>query len=583
MLILGCATLGLIQPLALAQPNVVVVMTDDQGYGDFGYMGNPVIRTPNLDALARESVRMEAFYVCPVCTPTRASLMTGRWHMRTRAIDTYVGRAMMDPGEVTVAEVLEDAGYATGIFGKWHLGDCPPMRPQDQGFQEVLVHRGGGIGQPSDPVGGERKYTDAVLFQGGRRVQTRGYCTDVYFTAALEFMERAHGRGRPFFCYLPTNAPHGPFHDVPAGLLAEYRAMDLNPAFPPGWSEERRSKERDRLARIYAMNTNVDENVGRLLRYLDRRGLAEDTIVIFLTDNGANGDRYNAGLRGRKGQVHEGGIRSPLLARWPGRFPAGHVARQPGAHIDLLPTLLEACGARMPEHVRLDGRSLLSVWRGDDGGEERDLVLQWHRGDVPVPRRQAALRRGRWKIVRPGNMEDPPPGQSANWQLYDLMADPGEQRDLSAEHGDVVARLDAGYMEWFRDVTTSRTLAQGPPLIRVGTPHGPEVVLTRQDWRHREGRPWGAGSRGVWHLDVPAGQRFTVTVRLQGKARGDGHVHLVFGDVERRLPVTKGARSAVFEGVPAHQGPAELRAWLQTGDRGAGAYQVVVTLERGRP
>ena len=201
MLILGCAALGLIQPLAVAQPNVVVVMTDDQGYGDFGYMGNPVIRTPNLDALARESVRMESFYVCPVCTPTRASLMTGRWHMRTRAIDTYVGRAMMDPGEVTVAEALEDAGYATGIFGKWHLGDCPPMRPQDQGFQEALVHRGGGIGQPSDPLGGERKYTDAVLFQDGRQVQTRGYCTDVYVTAALEFMERAHGRGRPFFCY----------------------------------------------------------------------------------------------------------------------------------------------------------------------------------------------------------------------------------------------------------------------------------------------------------------------------------------------------------------------------------------------
>ena len=303
------------------RPNIVLVMTDDQGYGDFGFAGNPVLETPHLDALAARSATVERFYVSPVCTPTRASLMTGRYNYRTRAIDTYIGRAMMEPEEVTIAELLRDAGYATGIFGKWHLGDNYPLRTMDQGFEESLVHRGGGIGQPSDPPGGEGKYTDAVLFRNGQREETTGYCTDVYFDAAFDFMEQAAAEGRPFFAYVPTNAPHGPFHDVPEDWLEHYRQTDLTAALPdPGQASE---QVLDRLARSYAMISNIDENVGRLTARLDELGLAENTLVVFLVDNGPDRGRYNAGLRGRKGTAFEGGIRSPLLARWPGRLPGG--------------------------------------------------------------------------------------------------------------------------------------------------------------------------------------------------------------------------------------------------------------------
>ena len=217
------ATAWLEGNLAVCQkpPNVVLIMTDDQGYGDFGATGNRVIQTPHLDQLATQSVQLSHFYVSPVCSPTRASLMTGRYNYRTRCIDTWIGRSMMDPNETTVAEVLQGAGYRTGIFGKWHLGDCYPMRPNDQGFHESLVHKGGGLAQPSEPLENKRRYTDPILFKNGQQVQTKGYCTDVYFDHALEFIKRSHQSNKPFFTYIATNAPHGPFHDVPGKVIDE--------------------------------------------------------------------------------------------------------------------------------------------------------------------------------------------------------------------------------------------------------------------------------------------------------------------------------------------------------------------------
>jgi len=273
-----------------SRPNVVLVMTDDQGSGDFGFAGNRWVDTPELDLMAARSARLTSFYVSPVCSPTRASLMTGRYNQRTRAIDTWIGRSMLEPDEVTIAELLREAGYATGIFGKWHLGDCYPMRPQDQGFEKVLVHRGGGIGQPADPEGGEGKYTDAVLFEDGERVETEGYCTDVYFDAALTWMRAEHARGRPFFAYVATNAPHGPFDDVPRELYERYLergfpAADAPPALGHPVPTELRT---DRQARIFAMITNVDANIGKLFDALRDMGAYENTLVVFLDDNGPN-------------------------------------------------------------------------------------------------------------------------------------------------------------------------------------------------------------------------------------------------------------------------------------------------------
>ena len=217
-----------------------LIMSDDQGVGDYGFMGNTVIRTPALDAMHARSGFLSRFYVSPVCAPTRASLMTGRYNYRTRCVDTYLGRAMMDTEEVTLAECLRDAGYRTGIYGKWHLGDNYPMRAMDQGFQESLLHRGGGIGQPSDPIGAEGKYTDPVLFKNGEEVAMQGYCTDIFFDAAMDFISNSVASKDPFFTYIATNAPHGPFDDVPTNLYEEYKKTDLSPLLVGPLPEKRR-------------------------------------------------------------------------------------------------------------------------------------------------------------------------------------------------------------------------------------------------------------------------------------------------------------------------------------------------------
>ncbi len=561
------------------RPNIVLVMTDDQGYGDFGFTGNPVLQTPHLDALAAQSAHVERFYVSPVCTPTRASLMTGRYNYRTRAIDTYIGRAMMEPEEVTIAEMLRDAGYATGIFGKWHLGDAHPMRAMDQGFEESLVHRGGGIGQPSDPPGGEGKYTDAVLFRNGRREETTGYCTDVYFDAAFDFMERAAGEGRPFFAYVPTNAPHGPFHDVPEGWLEHYRQVDLSAALP----DPARAGEQvlDRLARSYAMISNIDDNVGRLMARLDELGLAENTLVVFLVDNGPDRDRYNAGLRGRKGTVFEGGIRSPLLARWPARLSAGGDAvDRIAAHIDIAPTLLEAAGVEPPAGLHLDGRSLLGLLAGEGDGDpaawpDRTLYFQFHRGDEPTAFRSFAAVGQRYKLVHPSPRGEGDWDGELKLELYDLEADPGESRNLIDELPEIAAGMSDDYLTWFDDVSSTRPDNYAPPRIVVGTDQEPVTVLTRQDWRRiTDDQGWRPTSRGQWLLNAPADATFDIEVRLVSGSTGP--VLLDIGDRSHSQALTPEQTTAVFEGVAFPAGDFALAASAGEGVDRRGAHQVVL-------
>ncbi|MBI3856220.1 MAG: arylsulfatase, partial [Planctomycetes bacterium] len=309
------------------KPNVLLIITDDQGYGDLGCHGNPQIRTPHLDALAKESFRFESFHVCPVCSPTRSSLLTGRYNYRTGVVDTFIGRSMMHPDEVTIAESLAPAGYRTGIFGKWHLGDNYPLRPQDQGFQDCVTIRGGGLGQPSDPPGGDH-YTDPTLYKNGKAFKSKGYCTDVFTDATIEFITA--NKDKPFFAYVPFNAPHGPL-EVPASHLKPYQDAGL----------------KDETARVYAMVSNIDDNVGRLLKTLETLKLDKDTIVIFMTDNGPQQERFNGGMRGLKGSVFEGGIRVPFFLRWPGLGGEPRDVKTLTGHIDVMPTLLEACGAAL--------------------------------------------------------------------------------------------------------------------------------------------------------------------------------------------------------------------------------------------
>lgn len=523
-------------------PNIVLMITDDQGFGDLSCHGNDKLATPHIDSIARDGVEFTQFHVSPVCAPTRSSLMTGRYNYRTCAIDTYLGRAMMHPDEVTLAEMLALAGYRTGIFGKWHLGDNYPMRPIDQGFHEAVNHLGGGIAQPSDLPGGSN-YLDPVLMHNGRIERYRGYCTDVFTDAAIRFIEE--NRSRPFFAYLATNAPHTPLQ-IDEKHAAAFRSKGLD----------------DTTAKIYGMVTNIDDNAGRVLGRLKALGLEENTIVIFLTDNGPQQPRYNAGMRGLKGSVYEGGIRVPFFLRWPQALKPGRKVDRLAAHIDVAPTLLEACGVPAPSGLRLDGRSLMPLVRDERAPwADRTISIQWHRGDRPEPFRGAMTRDQRWKLI--GGRE-----------LYDLARDPAERDDVSAEHPEIVARLRADYEAWFRDVSATR--GYDPPRICLGTKHENPLTLSRQDWRGPKAG-WNPDSLGYWEVDVREAGVYEITLRFTARPSAV-EAQFRLGDVVLRSPqpLAAGATSCVFREVRLARGAGRLEAQLSLGGVDAGVNYVDV-------
>ena len=530
-------------------PNIILLLADDQGYGDLGFTGNPVIETPNIDAMARESAIMDNFYVSPVCAPTRASLMTGRYNYRTGVTDTYIGRAMMRPEEVTLAEVLRSAGYTTGLFGKWHLGDNYPMRPQDQGFDEVLMLRGGGLCQPSDPFENHNRYTDPVLFHNGKMVQTHGFCTDVYYDYAIRFIRKAVKEGKPFFAYIPTNAPHAPFHDVPEDLKQHYLQK------PELTSISYEAKpDTQRLAAICAMITNIDQNVGRLFKVLRELGIEENTIVIYTSDNGPNTPRYVGDMRGMKGQVYDGGIRNMFFLHWPAVFHGGEHSDVRVAHIDVMPTLLEAAGIPVPDTLHLDGQSFLPLLLGKkDEWKPRTLYLQWHRGDIPQPFRNFAAVEQEWKLLS---------RDSVHFELYDLLKDPKEQKDLSGDDSLRTAAMKKDYLAWYRDVSSTYPDNYATPRIIIGTDHEPVTELTRQDWKREAGTWWGY--RGHWLLTAARGGDYDITVRT-AEPRPGWEVHLSIGDtlLTAILPDTL----YTFRNVPLREGDLSLEAWISKEDQ----------------
>lgn len=579
--VLLCLTCGwLTGSAAIAdadRPNVIIIMSDDQGGGDYGFLGNSVIRTPELDAMRERSGLLSRFYVSPVCAPTRASLMTGRYNYRTRCIDTYVGRAMMDTDEITMAELLRDAGYRTGIYGKWHLGDNYPMRPMDQGFQNSLVHRGGGIGQPSDPIGAEGKYTDPTLIRNGQEVPMKGYCTDIYFDAAMDFISSTAATDQPFFTYIATNAPHGPFHDVPPDLYEEYRNVDFTPILVKTLGPKQLQAESDKLARIAAMITNIDENVGRLFHKLDALGLTDNTIVLYLNDNGPNTMRYVGDMRGMKSHVDDGGIRSPLLFHWPARVQPGHQSDALCAHIDVLPTILEACGVDAPTDRALDGRSFLPLLTGDSTNwPTRQIVLQTHRGDEPHQYHHFAIHEDPWKLVHPSGFGRTMFPEEPQLQLYHLGDDPRQQNEVSAQFPEVFQRLRSGYESWFRDVSSTRPDNYDPPRIVIGTDLEPRSVLTRQDWRHRLGRPWAPDSHGVWLLEAPEAEDYEIEVIVR-KDHPAALATIVVGEVTQTLVIPAGQRRDHKAPLSLPAGRMTLDVSLNVDGKMSGPHQVILT------
>ena len=417
--------------LAAPQPNILLIVSDDQGYGDFSCTGNPILRTPNLDRLHDESVSFNDFHVSPTCAPTRSALLTGRHEFKNGVTHTILERERLALDVPTLADLLKAAGYATGIFGKWHLGDEPAYQPEKRGFDEVFIHGAGGIGQHYPGSGGDvpgNTYFSPWIKHNGRFEKSDGYCTDVFARQALAWIESVKGL-KPFFCYLPFNAAHAP-HQVRPEDEARYAGN-----VPP------------ETAKFFGMIANIDDNVGRLLAKLSEWGLERDTLVIFLNDNGGTeGVKvYNAGMRGQKGTAFNGGTRAACFWRWPGTLAPAAVDGL-AAHVDVLPTLAELAGAQLPDDPLRDGRSLVPLLRDPKAAwPDRHLVThvgRWERGAPPRKHGECSVRWQQWNLVR---MKD-------HWALFDLAKDPGEQENVAAAHRDVVVSLDGFYDRWWEAV-----------------------------------------------------------------------------------------------------------------------------------
>ena len=437
-------------------PNVILVMTDDQGIGDLGCHGNPWLKTPHLDRFYAGAVRMTDFHVSPVCTPTRSAVMTGRYPVNNGAWATYKGRDALSEGAVTMADVFRQNGYRTGIFGKWHLGDNYPSRATDCGFDVAVNHQAGGVGELSDYWG--NNYFDDVYYVNNEPEAFDGYCTDVWFAEAMKFMEDT--QDKPFFVYLPTNAPHSPFI-IDEKYAAPYRDL---------------AGKKIAGAEFYGMLANIDENFGKLEMFLKNQGLFDNTIVIFMTDNGSGGGLskdeklgHNHGFRGSKGHKTEGGHRVPFFIRWPaGSIEGGRDIPDLTAHVDLLPTMTGLCQLSLPSGIKLDGIDFSARLQGATTTLPERTVFVHHRQDwrPPLDEDQSCIMTEKWRLVN-GD------------ELYDIEKDRYQENDLATQHPEVVAELLRQNQSFLRQAKAG-TEYQNFPVQVVGSEHQPETKLTIQ-------------------------------------------------------------------------------------------------------
>ena len=419
-----------------ARPNIIIVLTDDQGYGDLSVHGNPILKTPNIDRLHDEGRRFTDFHVSPTCAPTRCALMTGRHEFKSGVTHTILERERMSLKPTTLAQVLQSAGYTTGIFGKWHLGDEPDHWPDKRGFDEMFIHGAGGIGQSYAGSCGDapgNKYFDPAILHNGKFELTKGYCTDVFFEQSLKWMEAQKSAGKPFFAYITPNAPHAPL------------------VVPEEYTKLYAGKVPTNTAKFFGMIANIDDNVGRLLAKLKAWGIERDTLVIFMNDNGGTVGvpLFNAGMRGAKASPWLGGTRAASFWRWPGTLAPGDIDAL-AAHIDVLPTLAEIAGVKLSGAVaqQVEGRSLVPLLKDPQAAWlDRTLVVhvgRWERGRVGESKYlHCSIRNGQWQLVC-----DTKDGRR-DWQLFNVKGDPGETNDVAAAHPGVVKRLEGAYNQWW--------------------------------------------------------------------------------------------------------------------------------------
>ena len=480
----------------MQKPNVIFVLTDDQGFADLGCSGNPWIQTPNIDQFHKDSIRFTDFHVSPLCTPTRGALMSGHRPVRNGAWATCWGRSILKKDETTMADVFKANGCRTGMFGKWHLGDNYPYRPMDRGFDTVVAHKGGGVGQTPDFWG--NNYFDDTYFENGKPKDYAGYCTDVWFEQAGRFIRDCSAKDEPFFAYIATNAPHSPYL-VDEEYAAPYRDNQQIP-----------------IPEFYGMITNIDENFGRLRELLAELDIEDNTILMFMTDNGSSGgcelDRqgfvtrgYNAGMRGMKASRYDGGHRVPWLMRWPDAgFAGGRDIDEMSLHVDFLPTLIDLCELKAPENVTFDGTSLAPILRGDAERLDGDRI---HHVDLRQGTELPGIWDGcvmtrEWRLVK-------------GKELYNIKRDPGQRHDVSKDHPEIVTRLRNAQEKWWKEITPRM---EEYAHISLGADAENPTRLDSMDvlgdvaWNQTHIAA-AQKSTGVWSVDVEQAGRYRFALR----------------------------------------------------------------------
>tara|TARA_B110000046_G_scaffold186011_1_gene231334 strand:- start:3028 stop:4941 length:1914 start_codon:yes stop_codon:yes gene_type:complete len=568
------------------QPNIILVMTDDQGYGDLGLHNNPVVHTPNIDALASESQRLTNFHVDPTCSPTRAALMSGKYSLRAGVWHTVMGRHMLNDQHQILPEILKENGYRTAMFGKWHLGENYPYRPQDQGFDHVLIHGGGGVGQAPDYWGNTQ--FDDTYYLNGEEKSYPGFSTDVWFDEAISFVEQEAKTDAPFFLYLSLNAPHVPWR-APEQYIEPYKAMGLG----------------NDLANFYGMITNIDDNLARLRQAMRTSNIDENTIFIFMTDNGSSmaakskgepltrldqatmaaieaktGQKLtslNSYMRQGKGSTYEGGHRVPFFIHWPqGKLGPAKDINDLTAHFDVLPTLLDLANIDV-SGIDTDGISLVPTLRNDQTLPDRTLVVTNQRILHPSRQRPYAVMQGNWRYVH-GD-------ENGGVELFDLTNDPSQSHDISAQHPERVAKMAAAYEKWWQHAT-----GKGTPTTRIiiGSKHENPARLTGMDWLspNTEQVPWWPGFGddkwgktsnvawlgkedkfivSPWALKVAETGQYTMTLYLHdipaNKVIGKSYAHLQLNGETISQPIRQEDKSVTFN-VPLKQGDLDVRAWF---------------------
>lgn len=520
-----------------APPNIVLVITDDQGYGDVAFTGNNVIKTPALDQLRRQSTLLNNFHVDPTCAPTRAALMTGRYSSRCGVWHTVQGRNMLRAREITMADILKQNGYATGLFGKWHLGDCYPYRPMDRGFEHSVYHQAGGVGQAPDYWGND--YFDDTYIVNGKHQRFEGFCTDIWFQEGINFIESNVREGRPFFAYISTNAPHSPFY------------------CPKEYTEPYEDNSGVSRPEFYGMVTNIDDNISKLMNRLDALGVADNTIFIFMTDNGTAGGLYagrgyDGGMRGSKNSEYEGGHRVPMLIRWvDGKIEAGKSVEKLTAHMDLLPTLINLLALKAP-NINFDGTSIRDLLY-TDGSQwpGRTLVVESQRVVSPIKWRKSAVMTNRWRLVN-GN------------ELFDIKADPKQKNDISDQHTGEFDYLYDQYNSYWRDVSSEHDLTSS---ITIGSDHSPIISLSSHDWLIDGRPPWNQrhiidgdyAEVSHWSIKVEQDGFYEFSLRRWpveadkgindgslGKAFNYNQARLCVGQVDETKDIPMGAKEVTF-------------------------------------